>query len=108
MGEAFALITGQTGLKGRGWRSSKNVCFPEKELCLEKLDLESLAKLRVSTVESPERETSAARPSEQDPWEVSGRCSWSRGCLWHVGIYPTAQDGSWSLPFPLRGKRAQA
>lgn len=63
MGEAFPLITGQTGSKGSGWRRKNSLCFPEEELCLEQLDLESLAKLRVSTVESPEREAPAVRPN---------------------------------------------
>lgn len=62
MGEAFPLITGQRGSKGSGWRRKNSLCFPEEELCLEQLDLESLAKLCLSTVESPERETSAVRP----------------------------------------------
>ena len=103
-GRSFSFDNRPDRVEWKWLEEENSLCFPEEELCLEQLVLESLAKLHVLTVEPPERETSAARPNGQDPWEGSGRCSWSRGCLRHVGTYPAAREGSWSLPFALRGK----
>lgn len=63
VGEAFPLITGQTGSKRGGWRRRNSVCFPKEKLCVEQADLES--QLRVPAVESPERESWAVRPTRE-------------------------------------------
>lgn len=65
VGEAFPLITGQTGSKRGGWRRRSSLCFPKEKLCLEQADLESLTKLCVPTVESSERESWDVRPTRE-------------------------------------------
>lgn len=93
VGEAFPLITGQTRSKRGGWRRKNSLCFPKEKLYLEQADLESLTKLCVPAVESPEKETWTVRPNGEGcpggQWEMLTALGW----LWDVNTCPTAQEG---------------
>lgn len=105
LGEAFPLITGQTGSEGGGWRRRKNsLCFPKEKLCLERAGLESLTGLCVPAVEPPEREGSAVRPTGEGCPGGQREMLVAQRCLRDVSTCPTAQEGPrLVLANPLEG-----
>lgn len=110
LGEAFALITGQTGSERGGWRRRKSsLCFPKEKLCLERAGLESLTGLCVPVVEPPEREGSAVRPNGEGCPGGQREMLVAQRCLRDVTPAPQPRRGpDWSLPIPSRGQQAQA